>query len=517
VSENDKTTTVSTLSELHAKLTQPSNLVQISGSVTTASATTVPVVPAQMPVPPPPANGGVGGAPAVDVAPAQEAPAPAKAKREKKTDTAAPDPLPFKVIRGKDSTVPKPCLANVIAFLREHSTWVGVLAYDEFTNRIVVKREPPGWPHPKKGQPWTDADDAYTACWFQRNRMMISTKLAREAVDVVARENSFHPVRDYLTRLRWDRKPRLETWLSKYLGAEDLPVNRAFGKMWMTAAVARVFQPGVKVDYTLVLEGEQGLKKSTVFSILASDDWFTDNIEDIHDKDARIDLKGKWIVEFSELDKFKGKSLESVKAFLSVRMDHYRPPYETRSGDHPRQCVFAGSTNRYDSLNDETGNRRFWPVRCQNIDLDSLRRDRDQLWAEAYYCYKQGEKWWPEENTDLNSAILVAQAQRYQPGADDDLIADWIENLPAYDVDDPTEIFLDPYPELAVHSRRTRVRVREIMKHVLHAEPGGKSGREAEQEVLKWLRYNKWELDYDRRFNFWCAPGTKKRKVPPQK
>lgn len=493
----EKIKSVHSLAELHAQLTK-SDPAKPNGSATEPKPE--PVKPVSNP--PPPVEGA--GTPAKDVAPA---PTPASTP---KTDTVAPDPLPFKIIRAKDSTVPKPCLANVAAFLREHSCWVGVLTYDEFADRIVVKRNPPSWEH-SKDKPWTDADDVYTACWFQSNRMMISSQLAAEAVNAVARENNYHPVRDYLQRLKWDGKSRIAEWLIKYMGTEDLLVNREFGKMWLLSAVARIHQPGCQVDYTLQLEGEQGIRKSTGLRILAGDEWFTDHISDFRDKDARIELQGKWIVELSELHNLKGKSLEMIKSFLSTRVDYFRSPYSRRADAHPRQCVFAGSTNSYESLNDESGNRRFWPVRCASIDVEGLKRDRDQLWAETYARYKQGEKWWPDGNRELNQAIVEAQEQRYESGADDDLIAAWIEELP--EVDDPADFFLEGSDALIL-SRRTKIRIREVMQFVLHVSPESRNAGPAEAQVRRWLKHNKWERSRRREGNYWEPPKTSQKAGP---
>jgi putative DNA primase/helicase len=514
----DKPRSVNSLAELHAKLQNTSSVVTSNltaslsipipaESTTSTRSSPVVVTPVVTPVDKP-ANGNA--AAAASPAPREIVGAGPPASNVKpgsapalKTDTEAPSP--FRVLRSKDTGVPRPCLANVLAFLRYQSQWLGVLAYNEFTDQIIVKREPPGWNHPKN-TPWSDTDDTYAASWFQQNRMMVTPKVVASSVDVVARESSFHPVRDYLKRIRWDQKSRLESWLAKYMGAEDLPVNRLCGKMWLISAVARIFQPGAQVDHTLLLEGEQGIRKSTALRVLASDEWFTDHVSDFRDKDARIELRGKWIVELSELHGIKGKSLETVKSFLSIRIDSFRSPYGRRTEEHPRQCTFAATTNDFTSLSDESGNRRFWPVRCRVIDIPGLVKDRDQLWAEAYARYTKNEPWWPD--VSQTSVLTEAQVARYEPGLEDDLIEEWVGSLPLYFKDDPADFYMDGSDD-PILSRKDRVLVREVMRFALHAySESGRSG--AQRSVLRWLKINKWRLDRTSSRNFWTRTGERK-------
>ena len=158
--------------------------------------------------------------------------------------------------------------------------------------------------------------------------------------------------------------PRLEEWVITYLGAEDTPLNRAVGSRWMISGVARILQPGAKVDHMLILEGPQGAKKSSALKTLAGAEWFTDELAEIGSKDAAQQMRGIWVIEIAELDAISRAEVSRIKAFLSRTTDRYRPPYERYVVEMPRQCVFAGSVNPDTYLRDETGNRRFWPVRC---------------------------------------------------------------------------------------------------------------------------------------------------------
>ena len=199
------------------------------------------------------------------------------------------------------------------------------------------------------------------------------------------------------------------------------------GQRWLISGAARIFQPGCQCDYTLLLEGPQGIKKSSALHALAGDPWFTDHIHDLGSKDSRMDLHGKWIIELSELVSMRRAEVERVKAFLTARTDHFRVPYGRRSEDVPRSCVFAASTNDETPFVDSTGNRRFWPVHCGHIDVEGIRRDRDQLWAQAYALYKAGEVWWLETK-ELNDLARSEQEQRYEPGVWDSAILDWADD-----------------------------------------------------------------------------------------
>jgi predicted P-loop ATPase len=205
-----------------------------------------------------------------------------------------------------------------------------------------------------------------------------------DAVQVHCVENSYHPVRDYLNGLEHDGVSRLETFFIDYMEAEDTPLNRAIAKLMFVAAVRRIRQPGCKFDEMVVVEGEQGTGKSTAFKILAGEENFTDqNIFAMDSKAQAEIIEGNWIVEVAELSGLRHADINSVKATLSRSEDQIRPAYARFKERWPRQCIFVGTTNEDTYLKDETGNRRFLPVKTGQIDLESIKLDRDQLWAEA--------------------------------------------------------------------------------------------------------------------------------------
>jgi predicted P-loop ATPase len=209
------------------------------------------------------------------------------------------------------------------------------------------------------------------------------------AVNLAARENAFHPVREYLSRQRWDGKARVESLFIDYLGAPDTPYTRSVARLFFAAAVTRVFEPGHKFDFAVMLKGLQGKRKSTFIQILARR-WFAELDGDYHDPKSMVELmQGAWILELPDLAGFGRSDVRTIKAFISRTTDKVRLAYDRRADLFPRQCVFIGSTNDEEFLRDDTGGRRFWPIVCEVslIDTDRLIGEVDQLWAEAYGIY----------------------------------------------------------------------------------------------------------------------------------
>ncbi|MBN8964591.1 MAG: hypothetical protein J0H89_04250 [Rhizobiales bacterium] len=208
-----------------------------------------------------------------------------------------------------------------------------------------------------------------------------------------ARLNSFNPVIDYLDRVQWDGHPRIGKWLSTYGGAMSSPYVDAVGSLMLIAAVRRIRRPGCKFDEIVVLESPQGTNKSTALKILAVDDtWFSDDLPlNADGKRAIESLRGRWIIEAAELSGMKRADIEPLKAFLSRQVDRARMAYGRLVTEVRRQCIIFGTTNDNSYLRDTTGNRRIWPIRITQFDLEALTRDRDQLWAEASVREAQGE------------------------------------------------------------------------------------------------------------------------------
>lgn len=230
-----------------------------------------------------------------------------------------------------------------------------------------------------------------------------------------AKDNSFHPVRDYLRTLKWDGTPRLDHWMQLTMGAPDTPFVRAVGRKTLIAAVARAFKPGCKVDTVLVLEGEQGLQKSTAIAVLFGEDYTAESVN-LFDQHAKMvmAMMGAWCVELAEFIAIQRKDQNSVKGMLSMRSDRVVLPYAKMASDHPRQCIFFGTINPGESgyLTDSTGNRRYWPVEVTKADVALLADRRDQLWAEAYRAFTHDENWWLSAEEESLAKVQVAQREK---------------------------------------------------------------------------------------------------------
>ncbi len=283
--------------------------------------------------------------------------------------------------------------ANVLHALRAAPELAGLVQFNEFAARVEFARPAP-WRSLAPGTEWTDADDVDLQAWLQIRGLEVKARgTIADCVSRAARDNPTHPVRDYLAGRTWDGRARLTHWLADYLGADGPPAYlEAIGPAFLVSAVARVMRPGCQADHVLVMEGPQGTGKTSAVRILGRP-WIAEGIPDLAHKDAALHLAGVWLVELSELAGMRRSEVEHVKAFLSRNVDRYRPPYGRRTVDEPRQCVFVATTNEAAYLRDPSGNRRFWPVRCTDIDLAALERDRDHLWAEAAERFRAGDAW----------------------------------------------------------------------------------------------------------------------------
>ena len=309
---------------------------------------------------------------------------------------------------------PKPLLANALIALRNAPEWRCVLAYDEFA-LVTMALKPPPWLKSADNswtpQRWTDRDDVLTADWLQHQDISVTVAIATSAVETVAKDATFHPVRDYLAGLQWDRTERIARFATNYLGAEATPYHEAISRCMFIAAVARVMRPGCKADNVPILEGAQDKGKSTAIELLFAP-WFSDDLAELGTKDAAMQVRVAWGIEIAELTSMSRPEIERVKAFITRKVDRFRPSYGRCVIEVPRQSVFIGSTNSDSYLKDETGGRRFWPIRCGTINLETIKRDRDQLWAEAVARFEAGEPWWLTDPTAIGAA-RDEQADRY--------------------------------------------------------------------------------------------------------
>jgi len=362
---------------------------------------------------------------------------PPPSNRKKSTRTPKPGKRPatgwLADCTRDDKGQPLGNLANAAHALRCDPGIANIFAYDAFRSSLILESPVPA---PGAGDELPDDDFVpRQVCDNDMNRLQeylqdaglprLGKDTTYQAVDIIAHERTFHPVRDYVESLCWDDTPRVATWLQTYLGCEPTLYTSQIGSMFLIAMVARIFEPGCKADYMLVLEGPQGAMKSSACKILGGD-WFSDNMPDVTSgKDASLHLPGKWLIEIAELSAIGKVEDAALKAFITRSVERYRPPYGRMEVDQPRQCVFIGTTNKSAYLRDETGGRRFWPVKVGKINPNALLRDRDQLFAEAYQLYLAACRWWPTADFEREH-IKPQQEARFEADAWEEIIGPWL-------------------------------------------------------------------------------------------
>lgn len=288
---------------------------------------------------------------------------------------------------------------NVSVILENHPDWKGKLRFNELTQDVEYVGNLINLKAARAGLLSKTED------WLQKNEgLNLQTNVVKSRLATVARMNSYSPVEDYLNSLVWDGVPRIDHFLETYCRAPLVDVDgttditgyvRRVSAKWLISAVARALQPGCQVDTVVVLEGGQGKKKSTVLRALAGE-WYSTSPPHFNDKEAQIHLVQSWLVEISELSAMSRTDKEVQKKIFSELSDKFRPPYGVKAEVFKRRCIFVGTTNKFSYLSDDTGNRRFWCIRCgeQEMDDAGVVRDRDQLWAEAVVRFRAGERWY---------------------------------------------------------------------------------------------------------------------------
>jgi len=369
-------------------------------------------------------------------------------------------------------------LANALLALR--AQWPQHFAFDEMA-RTPALMQPLVGADRFKPRPVSDDDVTALAELLQQAGLK---RMPRDnvhyAIALVAREHSFHPVRTYLEALKWDGTSRLEQFLTTYFGCKQTDYTKAVGRMFVVSMVARIFQPGCKADYMLVLEGAQGILKSKACAALAGD-WYSDNLPDITTgKEASQHLRGHWLIEVSELHSLSRAEASLLKAFVSRQVERYRPPFGRLEVHEPRQCTFIGTTNKSVYLKDPTGGRRFWPIKCGSIKVDALEAARDQLFAEAVHLYHSGAHWWPARDFEAQH-IAPEQVARYDNDCWEDKISEYI-------------------------AKRERVTVWQVAHEALFIETP-RIGTADQRRIASVLEFLNWErLDKDWKGARWWGP-----------
>jgi predicted P-loop ATPase len=375
---------------------------------------------------------------------------------------------------------PMSTLINIMIALRNDPTVKGALAYDEMLRAPMLMHACDDDPD-FSPRPITDADVGHLQEWLQAAGLRtVGAVMAHQAVELRGNECAYHPVRDYLEALAWDGRPRLATWLNVYLGAEATLYVEAIGNMFFVAMVARIFQPGCQSDYMLVLEGPQGEVKSSACRVLGGV-YFSDHLPDIasRGKDVSQHLRGKWLIEVTEMHAMGRAETSLLKAFITRTVERYRPPWGRAEVMEPRQCLFIGTTNKSAYLRDETGGRRFWPVMCGKIDIEALTKDRDQLFAEAVTLYRNGAHWWPSREFEREH-IAPQQEDRFEADVWEEKITEFLR-------------------------LKDKVTVGEVAREALFLDIP-KIGRTDQHRITAVLDHLRWQRKRDGKGRWWVRP-----------
>lgn len=307
---------------------------------------------------------------------------------------------------------------NVVKIINNDEFLRGHIWLDEFHQSIMTDYDKPG-----RARKWNNYDDVNILCYLQESWKITNLKsyTTKEGIQVAASRDRRNELKDWILSLKWDGTDRISSFLTNTYGCIDTEYTRAVSKNWMIALAARAITPGCKFDEMLILEGDQGIKKSTSLRALAGK-YFAECNSSLEHKDFMQELAGTWVVEFGELDNFRKAESTLIKKKLSQQSDRYRPSHMPYVVDVPRTCVFVGTTNQTSYLKDETGGRRFWPISCTRADLDYILANREQLFAEAAARFIRGETWYEMPATATNEA-----AERYESDPWEEIIASCVD------------------------------------------------------------------------------------------
>lgn len=397
-----------------------------------------------------------------------------------------------------DNGVIKNTIENVVTILSNDPNLKGCFGFNEFEQRETAVRALP-WDRnvPRYPRPLCDRDDAELRLYLEKCYSLTGKDRITDGLTIVVHANSYHPVRDYLDALEWDGVERLDTLFVDLFGADDTPYTRAVTRKAFTAAVARIYTPGIKYDYVVTIIGDQGQGKSTTLKRMGRE-WFNESLEGLAGKEAMEQIQGSWIFELAELDALKRSDVSAVKHFISKTEDRYRVAYGKRVEHFPRRCVFFGTTNEEDFLRDVTGNRRFWVINCKGrtgkVRFNEYLTEATvaQLWAEAKERRVQGEPLYLAEDGLEEEARLIQDAhlEKDERGG---LVREYLERLLP-----ETWNTLDPYQRRAWLAdgnnrgmiKRERVCVLEIWTECLGKDPNSITRRDSFEisRVMKSFR-----------------------------
>jgi hypothetical protein len=377
---------------------------------------------------------------------------------------------------------------TVIAALRHDPLLANTMGFNQLSNNMELRLD---WPFPQaRAGRIKGTTDLLLGDWLSKQYKLpaITRQAITEAMETVAHENAWHPIHDYLKGLQWDGTSRLDKWLVWTLGEtpESLgPVMVEYfglvGRYWLLGMINRVMEPGCKFDYCPVLEGPGGLGKSTMVEVLASTAWYSDTQFEIgKGKESSEQVGGVWCIELGEMSAMGKAEVTAVKAFITSKVDRYRPAYARTIEEFPRQCVLVGTTNENTYLRDRTGNRRFWPIPVkQPIKTSWLARWRDQLFAEAYALYLEGKPYTPSREQEERLFVPMQEARLIETAVTSELL---------------TVLTREPgkgtYADI-VNNLTDFVTI-DMLCHALGAD-AGKAPAGMQTEIRAWMNSQGWE------------------------
>jgi len=428
---------------------------------------------------------------------------------------AAPNAAPQASARSPDSWKARamrdrygnmiPNVTNVMLAL-EH-VFPTRFTFDQFACAVKIDRE----------RPIEDADVIELQSWLQKQGLKrVGKDCVHDAVQARARANAYHPLREEMQSVGWDHVSRVDRFAVDYLGCEPTPYNIGIGRMFLISMVARVMNPGCQCDHMVIFEGPQGILKSSALRALASEKYFSDQLPDLGHKDSSQHLRDKWLLEISEMHTFDRATTNQLKAYITRRVERYRPSYGRLEVVEPRQCVFAGTMNPIgDSgyLRDPTGGRRFWGLEVavkKPLDIAGIKDDRAQLFAEALVLFKGGHGWWPSAEFE-RTYIVPEQEARQEEEVWDETIERWLAAPMCCGQCQPCCV---PGQPLKAPLLRTRTTVGEVAISAVHIGAGqlgpeAKIGRADQSRIAGCLTRLGWKRGKRTGKGKWWVPTDK--------
>lgn len=371
---------------------------------------------------------------------------------------------------------------NIVLIL-ENDPWLkGKLKFNAFAGRQCIDGDLP-WRNRSTGIYWGDSDDSNLRLYLEKHYGIVSVLKIADGLEVIFSKSQFHPVREYLQRIKWDENPRVETMMQDFLGAPDTDYVRAVARKMVCGAVARVFHPGIKFDTAIILVGPQGVGKSTFLRLLGRQ-WYSDSFGGIENNRAYEQIQGAWIIEMGELSGMRKAEVNEIKHFMSKSEDTFRPAYARRVQTFARQCIFCGTTNDMDFLQDPTGNRRYWPVNLfdglasYDIFSELTAAVVDQIWAEAVFMFRKGETL--HLTSEIEKMATKVQEEHTEENLFGTVINNYLNKLYPENWDQMTlferrafiETGEDPDSLLPIGTQeKTKVCVMEIWQEALKGDP----------------------------------------------